>query len=417
VTRDDPPPLGPATIADAETIELVNGLLRRTHLSSPSDLADIIAEQAASIGARDVALYLIDYEQTALMPLSRPDLEPLSVAGSMAGRSFRTTTILRAAAEPAAGERLWLPLLDGTERVGTIGMTFPAGAISDELVAVCERYAHLVALLLVAKAAYGDAIELTRRRRPMTVASELLWALVPPLVFATDHVVVAGLLEPCYDNGGDVFDYAVDGDVLHLGMFDAMGHGLDAAGSAALALSAYRQSRRAGAGLLETYATMDAVRFAGERYVTAVLARLDRSDGRLSWLSAGHPQPLIIRDGRHPVHLTATPATPLGVESIVAPAVAEVSLEPGDLVLLYTDGLTEARREDGSMFGVEGLSEFIVREAAAGQTAPETLRRLRHAIVDGAQGELRDDASALLIGWRRGGERALMPQTVLRDGA
>jgi serine phosphatase RsbU (regulator of sigma subunit) len=228
--------------------------------------------------------------------------------------------------------------------------------------------------------------------------------------------VLAGLLEPCYDNGGDAFDYAVNEDVLHLAVLDAMGHGLPAAGVAAFALSAYRHSRRGGYDLQQTYAAMDEAvsdQFPGERYVTAVIAELDLDSGRFSWISAGHPPPLIIRDGRHALPLAAPATTPLGVEAPVAPTVAETSLEPRDLLLLYTDGLTEARREDDSMFGTEGLIEFIVREAAAGQTAPETLRRLRHAIVDGAHGELRDDASALLVEWRRGSERRLMPETGL----
>jgi serine phosphatase RsbU (regulator of sigma subunit) len=91
--------------------------------------------------------------------------------------------------------------------------------------------------------------------------------------------------------------------------------------------------------------------------------------------------------------------------------VAEESLEPGDLLLLYTDGLTEARRPNGQMFTLAGLGEFIEREAAAGQTAPETLRRLRHAMVDREPEQLKDDATAVLVEWRRGSESDLLPQT------
>ena len=103
------------------------------------------------------------------------------------------------------------------------------------------------------------------------------------------------MLEPCYDNGGDALDYAVNDGVLHVGVFDAMGHGLAAAGVAAFALSAYRHSRRRGCGLLETYAAMDDAvgdQFPDERFVTAVIAQLDLETGRLTWISAGHPPPL-----------------------------------------------------------------------------------------------------------------------------
>jgi Stage II sporulation protein E (SpoIIE) len=397
---------------------MLTELLRRSHLCTPSDLAAVIADQARLIGARDVGVYLIDYEQRALVALPGSqvgDLAPLSVMGTIAGRAFSTTSTLRSSPEDGAGQRLWLPLVDGAERLGMIGMSFDEAIVSERTLMVCERYAHLVAMLIVTKAAYGDVFEVVRRRRAMTIASELLWQLTPPLVFATDRLVLAGMLEPCYDNGGDALDYAVNEGVLHVGVFDAMGHGLAAAGVAAFAISAYRHSRRRGCELLETYAAMDdAVRdqFPGERYVTAVIAQLDLGTGRLTWISAGHPPPLIVRDGRLTRTLSASPAAPLGIPlEGPTPVLAEESLEPGDLLLLYTDGLTEARHPDGQMFTVAGLGEFIEREAGAGQIAPETLRRLRHTIVDRQPGPLKDDATAVLVEWRRGSESDLLPQT------
>ena len=249
----------------------------------------------------------------------------------------------------------------------------------------------------------------------MTIASELLWQLAPPLLFATDRLVIAGMLEPCYDNGGDALDYAVNPACCTSAVFDAMGHGLAAAGVAAFALSAYRHSRRRGCGLLETYAAMDDAvgeQYPDERYVTAVFAQLDLESGRLAWISAGHPPPLVIRHGRLARTLSAPPAAPLGIPlQTPPPVVAEESLEPGDLLLLYTDGLTEARHPDGQMFTVAGVGEFIEREAAAGLVAPETLRRLRNAIVDRQPGQLNDDATAVLLEWRRGTEADLLPQT------
>jgi hypothetical protein len=404
--------------SDASVADTLNELLRRTYLSAPSDLAAVIAEQARPLGAHDVVLYLIDYEQRTLVPLGDPprgDLRPLSVEGTIAGRAFRTTSVVHSSADGGKGERLWLPLLDGTERLGVIWMAFDHEPLTERTAMVCERYAHLTAMLIATKAAYGDTFEVSRRRQPMTIASELLWQLAPPLVFATDRLVLAAMLEPCYDIGGDALDYAVNDGVLHVGVFDAMGHGLAAAGVAAFALSAYRHSRRRGYGLLETYASMDAAvrdQFPGDRYVTAVIAQLHLETGRLTWVSAGHPPPLVIRDARLTRTLSAPPAAPLGIPLEGPPAeLAEESLEPGDLLLLYTDGLTEARQRNGEMFTLHGLGEFVEREAAAGQTAPETLRRLRQAIVERQAGGLKDDATAVLVEWRRGSEADLLPPT------
>jgi hypothetical protein len=399
--------------------DLLHELLRRSHLSTPADLALVIADQARTIGARDVVLYLIDYEQRTLVPVPADAVghgTPLSVAGTVAGRAFSSTSILRAKGDRPGLERLFLPLLDGTERIGVIGMSFKEGALSERMVAVCERYAHLVAILVVTKTAYGDAFEVVRRRQRMTIASELLWGLAPPLVFATHGLALAGMLEPCYDNGGDTLDYAVNDRVLHLAVFDAMGHGLPAAGVAAFALSAYRCSRRMGSDLLETYTAMHqavGAQFPDRRFVTALIAQLELDSGRLRWISAGHPPPLVIRGGRART-LETTPVPPLGVESPSGPpSMATDPLEPGDLVLLYTDGLSEARDSDGAFFTIERLGEFIEREAAAGQTAPETLRRLRHAVIGREGTELRDDATALLLEWQGDQAADLMPQTVL----
>ncbi|MFL6128638.1 MAG: PP2C family protein-serine/threonine phosphatase [Mycobacteriales bacterium] len=109
----------------------------------------------------------------------------------------------------------------------------------------------------------------------------------------------------------------------------------------------------------------------------------------------------------------STPSTPLGVPFGSGPVeVGEEALEPGDRVLLYTDGVTEARTADGAFFTLERLAEFLERQAAAGLPTPETLRRLRQAIFDHQAGQLQDDVTALLVEWRRDSELALLPQTV-----
>lgn len=403
--------------------ELLLELLRRTHLSAPSDLPMVVAETAAQIGATDVVVYVIDYEQATLIPLPGApggESEPLSVTGTVAGRAFSSTSILRTPVDDGArGERLWLPLLDGTERLGTLALSFPDGPPVGATTAVAERLAHLVAMLMATKSMYGDAIEVARRRRPMTIASEMVWGLAPPLVFATDDLTLAATLEPAYDNGGDTFDYAVNGRVLHLGVFDAMGHGLPAAGVAAFALAAYRNRRRAGSDLLETYAAMDVAvgdQFPDSRFVTAVIARLELDTGQLTWICAGHPPPLMIRGGRHVRELRSRPAPPLGIgHRASAPTVMAESLEPGDLLLFYTDGLIEAHDRRGARFTLAEVGGFIAREAGAGQTAPETLRRFRQAMIGQELAQLRDDATAVLVEWRSGDERRLVPETVLSD--
>jgi hypothetical protein len=409
------------TDLDARAGLMLQEVLRRTHLSAPAQLATVLAEEARALGVASLVLYLVDYEQKLLVPVPATDAagrKPLPVLGTVAGRAFVTTSVVELEAEDGFGRRLWLPLLDGTERLGVMDATFPGerGSLSEALLTVAERYAHLAAVLVAAKGVYSDVFELIRRRRSMTVASELLWENVPPLVLASDDFVLAALLEPCYDNGGDAFDYALNEGVLHLGVFDAMGHGLAAAGAATFALSLYRHSRRHGHRPRDTYAEIDAAlaaRAETSRFVTGLIAELDVASGRLRWISAGHPPPLLLRHGRLVKTLELRPSPPLGLQLADEPPLeGEEALQPGDMVLLYTDGLTEARRPEGELFTVERLGEFIERQAANGQAAPETLRQLREAIIERGEGALRDDATAVLVEWRRGTERVLLPGTV-----
>jgi Stage II sporulation protein E (SpoIIE) len=415
---------GAHALRDRAGEDLLSGFLRRTHLAAPSDLARVVAEEARTVGALAVELYLIDYDLTSLvsLPASAEEERPaIPLAGTVAGRVYTTVTIVQCADDEPGRRRLWLPLLDGTERLGAMAMIFAgaAEAIPLDVVTACERYAHLVATHLVTKGAYTDEFEVRRRRRTKTIASELIWELTRPLLFATDDLVLAGMLEPAYDNGGDALDYALNGDTLHLAIFDAMGHGLAAAGLATFALSAYRHSRRRGLGLLDTYRTMEAAieeQFPDDGFVTGLIAQLDVRTGQLEWLSAGHPPPLVLRDDRRVHALRTTPATPLGVPAHAGDAVvARDRLEPGDLLLLYSDGLTEARLDGGGRMGTDGLRRFVEREAAAARPAPETLRRLRQAIVDAHPDELDDDATALMVEWKRGTETDLLPPTVGTD--
>jgi len=275
--------------------------LRRTHLSAPSDVATLVAEEAGAFGGSDVTIYLADYEQRQLRPLPRagqPQAEVLDIEGTLHGRAFATSGVVETSSSSVGRRRLFLPLLDGTERLGTMEVTVsaPDGGVPNGIVTIAERFAHLAAQTIISKGLYGDVFERARRAQPMSVATELTRGLLPPLVFATEHLVISGMLEPAYDAGGDTFDYAVNDGTAHVAIFDAMGHGLAAAGDANFAVAAYRAARRRNLSLTETYAELDDAirRQPGDRYVTAVLAELDLGSGELTWLSAGHPPPLLI---------------------------------------------------------------------------------------------------------------------------
>jgi serine phosphatase RsbU (regulator of sigma subunit) len=264
-----------------------------------------------------------------------------------------------------------------------------------------RQLAGLIAEVIVAKDLYGDHYKVMRRREEMTLAAEMQWSMLPPLTFTTPRLSISGMLEPCYAIAGDTFDYAYDDDVARMALIDAMGHGFEATVMASVVVTTYRHSRRIGATLAEHHRAMDeafAAHFRQDQFATAQIAEVDARTGRLRWLSAGHPAPLLVRDGRAIGALECVPTLPIGMGGDVG-EISEVQLEPGDALLLHTDGVTEARSVDGAFFGAERLADFVGRAAAAGLVPAETMRRLIHALLDHQGGDLQDDATMLLVQW------------------
>ena len=225
--------------------------------------------------------------------------------------------------------------------------------------------------------------------------------MLPPLTSSTDRVVTSAILQPCYEVGGDGFDYALDDTTAKLLILDGVGRGLRAGLASAVVLAAIRTVRNAGGGLYAQARAADAAlleQFPDSRFVTAVLAELDLKTGRLRYINAGHPEPLLLRGGKLVRQLSAARRMPLGLDD-AAVETAEEWLEPDDRLLFYTDGVTEARAPGGDRFGVNRLVDLVEQHENAGLPAPETLRRLAHAVVDHQSGPPTDDATMMLVHW------------------
>jgi hypothetical protein len=384
-------------------------LMARSHLMAPEELPEHADEAARRLGAQSCHIHLVTRDQRGLRPLlGRGAVDDvLSLDGTLAGRAFRLSDVVAGTTD---GVRLWVPMLDGTERLGVLQFELADEADLDTLRRPFLALASVVAELVASKGQYTDSYEKTRRAVPMGVPAELLWRQLPPTAFATPRFVITAQLEPWHEVGGDAFDYSLDGDTLHVAVFDGMGHGLQATLLASVALAAYRNARRGGRSLLDTAAVVDEVlagHFGDDSFVTAVLGRLDLVTGTLSLLSAAHPAPLLIRNGRPVGEVSVEPGLPLGFGSR-ADRVVDAALEPGDRLLLFSDGVVEARSTGGEFFGLDRLVDLVTRQESARQTAPETLRRLINAVLEHQQDMLQDDATVLLLEWA-GDPRALLP--------
>jgi len=380
---------------------LLGALLDRAHEMPPQLIAPLVAEEAARIGGRDVCVLLQDYGQRMLRPLPGRGLvvpEPARIDGSVAGLAFLRMRVVEQ--RLAGGVRLYLPLLDGCDEVGVLVLTLDA--VDDDDRRLLARLADVVAGLVVTKNSYTDQFVWARRAAPLSLAAEIQWGLLPPLAMTTPQVAVAGILEPAYDVAGDSFDYAINDTIMDVAVIDAMGHGLNAAMLASLAIGAYRHARRARAGLAEMYRLMDAAisgQFGPDQFVTAQMMRLDIATGLLQWVNAGHLAALLIR-GHRVVRALEGPATlPVGFGGAVA-KVSQQMLRPGDRVLSFTDGVIEEHQPGGELFGEQRLREFAERAGPECADLQDMVRRLSHSLMQARGGRTTDDAALFLMEWR-----------------
>ena len=366
----------------------------------PDDLGDHVIRAGELLGGRDVAVALVDLEQLVLRSITGDGGEQ-PVTGSAAGDAFRSEAVTTE--EVPDGIRLWVPILDSAERVGVV-----SAVVDDDSPETRRQWAILGGLigeLVVTKTRYGDALANARRTRPLTLAAELRWNLLPPLTFTSPDVVVAGMLEPAYEVAGDTFDYAVNGDVAHVGLFDAMGHGLEACRMANLAVGSYRNSRRSGADLPATVATMDATmldQFGESRFVTGQLATLALDSGALTVVNAGHPAPTVFHVDGTFEELPVESSPPIGID-LGARATSTAQLREGDILLFHTDGITEARSDDGTHYGTDRFRRLVCSLLSEELRPAEVIRQVILDVIEHGR-PLRDDATLVLVGWKVGAD-------------
>lgn len=384
---------------------MLTALLRASHLVTFEQLPALVDRHAAEAGLHRARIFVADLREEVLREATGEGIDAglggqeMRIDATLPGRVFQVMQGL----STSVGGRLqhWLPILDGTERLGVLRVETdaePDGAGRDGM----RDLASLLGLLLVSKRHHSDSYARLTRVSPMSVSAEMQWTLMPPRTFANARVTIAGAMEPAYTTAGDAFDYALAGDTAHLAVFDAMGHDTAAGLIANLAMATCRSKRRQGAGLAEAALSIETMlieQFTLNRYATGILADLDLGTGLLTWINCGHHPPVLVRGGRWTTALDCAPSHPLGTDLALPVVPCREQLEPGDRLLLYTDGITEARDAYGHEFGRERFVDFIIRRQADGLPVPETLRRLVHAVLDHHDGRLTDDATVLLCEW------------------
>jgi serine phosphatase RsbU (regulator of sigma subunit) len=344
-------------------------------------------------------LYVADYSDEELRPYPTgrspaPPEEALSVDGTIGGRVYLTRK--PQVVEDSDGSVLWLPVYRPGQSVGVLAL----GMAGDETTAreFGPAVARAIGAGVLEARGHSDEFELPRGARDLQIAGVLQWELLPLPTYQDQFVQLAGRVEPAYDIGGDAFDFAVNRDGVHIALFDAMGHGINATLLTTLAVGAYRQARRRRNTLSSIAEDMeDAVStIRADAFVTGHVCHFDPRSGVLSWLNAGHPVPLLIRHRGASELGDAEPMLPFGLGDSPKDVV-EVPLQPGDLVAFYSDGVTEARPQGGGQFGLDRLSDMASRHAE--EDVVVAARRMLKDVRTHANLILRDDATLVLMRW------------------
>ncbi|MET0418295.1 MAG: PP2C family protein-serine/threonine phosphatase [Actinoplanes sp.] len=213
------------------------------------------------------------------------------------------------------------------------------------------------------------------------------------------------------DIGGDLYEALDTPYGVRIIIGDVRGKGLDAVRLASIVLGSYRHVAYERADLKQMVTDLDraVARSVGdEDFVTAAL--VEERGGTLTIVNCGHPAPLLLRRGQVIPLEPPAPAPPLGFMPEVKPRVER--LEPGDRLLLFTDGLGEARR-DGEFFPTADRAWRLLGHGTVG----DGLASLENALVDWVHGRLEDDIALVLLEYTGPDDGATVPMPSWEVGA
>jgi serine phosphatase RsbU (regulator of sigma subunit) len=255
----------------------------------------------------------------------------------------------------------------------------------------------------------GIAAAVMRGRREEELASVRSIAEVAQRVLLRPVPLTAGPLQAAVSYtsavaeariGGDLYEVVASPHGIRVIVGDVQGKGLAAVETAAVVLGAFREAAHDEPDLLGVGERLERSvdrELEGEKFVTAILAEVGSDSGAVL-LNYGHPAPMVVRrDGTADFPQPPAYALPLGLgaHGSEGPKPFRVDFAPGEQLLLYTDGVTEARDEHGGFYPLAERA-YLLKEP----DAQSALESLREDVVRHAAGPPHDDAAMLLLRYR-----------------
>ncbi len=194
---------------------------------------------------------------------------------------------------------------------------------------------------------------------------------------------IAGMSSPAREVGGDFYDYSPLGrtrDLLGIAVLDVSGKGIQAAMSAVYTSGAYSSEARLSSSPAEILTRLNRSVFDHSKrghFIAFLLAALDQTSGRLIFANAGQSRPMLRTNGSLQTLDSVGVHFPLGMQEDTAYDQREVQLQPGDMLVMLTDGFTDAMNAQEEQYGLERIEKLLMDPALAGVPARQVIDAIR----------------------------------------
>ncbi|MFE6685132.1 PP2C family protein-serine/threonine phosphatase [Streptomyces sp. NPDC057743] len=356
---------------------------------------------------------LLQYDRWRLVRLS-----PVVLTCVIAGLAYTTppetafSRLLPAA--PALAAAMW-PVLP-TVLLGTVCLLLMIG-LSIVFPDLGTWWTASGIIAVTVAAAYGSHVRLQRERtlfHVRLVADAAQQVVLSPMPRRIGSIEIESLYLAAAAEariGGDFYEVADTRYGVRLLIGDVRGKGLPAVGAAAAIVNSFREAAYSEADMVSVARRLDAssTRYSVafpldgpvERFATALLVQIPHEGGRIEILNCGHPPPLLLNDGELCPLEPTSPSPPLNLAELIGDhyTIDAFDFAVGDLLLLYTDGVSEARARDGGFFP---LAAWMRQQPLS--SPHELLAALHRDLLRYNRGRLNDDIAALAVRLREPSE-------------